>query len=244
MLRDAGAKDVFVVEAVYEKASWPTYGYADMAKKLGVTLVDLNYAEPYKDFAKTSPGTDPFIYDEFTFNPILNEIDAFVSVSKMKCHNVLGVTHTMKNLVGLVPYRFYTMNNGDKYRSGFHGEAAEMKVRLPSVVMDLNHARPVNLSIIDGIMTTEGGEGPWITALTPIAPGIMLGGKNPVATDSVATAAMGFDPTSDYPDEPFVNGHNHLNMAAKLGMGTNRIEEIKVVGETIEDVKMKFTPSY
>ncbi|HMN63314.1 MAG TPA: DUF362 domain-containing protein, partial [Anaerolinea sp.] len=89
LLRDAGAKDVFVVEAVYEKESWPHYGYEEMAKKLGVTLVDLNYAEPYKDFAKTSPGTNPFIYEDFTFNPILNEIDAFVSISKMKCHNVL-----------------------------------------------------------------------------------------------------------------------------------------------------------
>jgi uncharacterized protein (DUF362 family) len=72
----------------------------------------------------------------------------------------------------------------------------------------------------------------------------MLAGKNPVATDAVATAAMGFDPTSDYPDEPFVNGRNHLNMAAKLGMGTNRLEEIKVVGAKIEDVKMQFKTSF
>ena len=244
LLRDAGAKDVFVVEAVYEKESWPHYGYEEMAKKLGVTLVDLNYAEPYKDFAKTSPGTNPFIYEDFTFNPILNEIDAFVSISKMKCHNVLGVTHTMKNLVGLVPYRFYTLNANDKYRSGFHGQAAEMKKRLPSVVMDLNRARPVNLSIIDGILTTEGGEGPWITALTPIKPGIMLAGKNPVATDAVATAAMGFDPTSDYPDEPFVNGYNHLNMAVQLGLGTNKLDEIKVVGASVNEVKVQFKPSY
>ncbi len=244
LLRDAGAKDVFVVEAVYEKESWPVYGYEAMAKKLGVTLIDLNYADPYKDFIKASPGSDPFIYDAFTFNPILSEIDAFVSISKMKCHNSLGVTHSMKNLVGLVPYRFYTMNAGDQYRSGFHGSASEMKNRLPSVVMDLNRARPVNLSIIDGIMSTEGGEGPWITALTPIQPGIMLAGKNPVATDAVATAAMGFDPTSDYPDEPFVNGHNHLNMAAKLGLGTNRLEEITVVGSKIDDVKVQFKASY
>jgi len=244
LLRDAGAKDVFVVEAVYEKESWPHYGYEEMAKKLGVTLVDLNYAEPYKDFAKTSPGTNPFIYEDFTFNPILNEIDAFVSISKMKCHNVLGVTHTMKNLVGLVPYRFYTLNANDKYRSGFHGQASEMKKRLPSVVMDLNRARPVNLSIIDGILTTEGGEGPWITALTPIKPGIILAGKNPVATDAVATAAMGFDPTSDYPDEPFVNGYNHLNMAAQLGMGTNKLDEIKVVGASVDEVKVQFKASY
>ncbi len=241
LLRDAGAKDIFIVEAVYEKESWPYYGYSDMAKQVGATLVDLNYPEPFKDFANTSPGTDPYIYEKLLFNPTLNEIDAFVSISKMKCHNSLGVTHTMKNLVGLVPYRSYRLSTNDFYRSAMHGSASEMRQRLPRVVIDLNRARPVNLGIIDGVMTTEG---PWITAMTPIKPGVLFAGKDPVATDAVATAAMGFDPTGEYPDEPFVNGENHLNLAAHLGLGTNRLDKIKVVGEAIDDVKMQFSVSY
>ena len=244
LLRDAGAKDVYIVEAVYEPESWPHYGYEEMAKRVGATLIDLTYADPFKDFAVTPAGTNPAIYEAFKFNPILNEIDAFVSVSKMKCHNVCGVTHTMKNSVGLVPYRFYKMNPGDQYRSEFHGTPDVMKNRLPNVVIDLNRARPVNLSIIDGILTAEAGEGPWITALTPIQPGVLFAGKDPVATDSVATAAMGFDPTADYPDAPFVNGHNHLNIAAQAGMGTNKLEEIKIIGPSIEQIKVQFKPSY
>ena len=244
LLRDAGAKEIFIVEAVYEKESWPYYGYETMAKEVGATLVDLNYAEPYADFAKTSPGTQPLIYEEFQFNPILNEIDAFVSVSKMKCHNTAGVTHSMKNLFGLVPYRFYEINKGDRYRSAFHGPANETRRRLPQVIMDLNVARPVNLSIIDGVLTSEAGEGPWIPAMGPIKSGLLMAGKNALATDSVATAAMGFDPTADYPDEPFVHANNHLNIAVKLGMGTNKLDEIKVVGEKLADVTQQFKPSY
>jgi len=244
LLRDAGAKEIFIVEAVYEKESWPYYGYESMAKEVGATLVDLNYAEPYADFAKTSPGTQPLIYEEFQFNPILNEIDAFVSVSKMKCHNTAGVTHSMKNLFGLVPYRFYEINKGDRYRSAFHGPANETRPRLPQVIMDLNVARPVNLSIIDGVLTSEAGEGPWIPAMGPIKSGLLMAGKNALATDSVATAAMGFDPTADYPDEPFVHANNHLNIAVKLGMGTNKLDEIKVVGEKLADVTQQFKPSY
>lgn len=244
LLRDAGAKEIFIVEAVYEKESWPAYGYAEMAKQVGATLVDLNYPEPYPDFSETSPGSNPFIYEKFLFNPILNEVDAFVSISKMKCHNSLGVTHTMKNLVGLVPFRSYRLNTTDNYRSAFHGKPAEMRKRLPRVVMDLNRARPVNLGIIDGIMTVEGGEGPWITAMTPIQPGLLFAGKDPVATDAVATAAMGFDPTAEYPNEPFVNGENHLNLAASLGLGTNHLDQIQVVGAKIEEVMMKFAVSY
>lgn len=244
LLKDSGVKDLYIVEAVYEHESWPHYGYEDMAKELGATLIDLNYPEPYKDFVNTAPGEDPLVYDEYIFNPLLTEIDAFVSVSKMKCHNIAGVTHTMKNLFGLVPYPSYTLSPTDRYRSAFHGQPNETRKRVPQIIVDLNRARPVNLSLIDGIMTAEGGEGPWIPAMTQIKPGVMFAGKDPVATDAVATAAMGFDPTADYPDAPFVNGENHLNLAAQMGLGTNRLEEVKVVGPSIEDVMVQFEPSY
>ena len=242
LLRDSGAKDVFIVEAAYEKESWPAYGYTEMAKSVNATLVDLTEAAPYKDFAETVTSTSPFIYEKLKFNPILNEIDAFVSVSKMKCHNIAGVTHTMKNLFGLVPYRFYTLNSGDKYRSEFHG--TEPGKRVPKVIMDVNRARKINLSIIDGVMTAEAGEGPWITAFTPVKANVLFAGKDPVATDSVATAAMGFDPAAEYPTPPFVNGVNHIAIAAQLGLGTNKLDEIKVVGAALSEVTKKFKPSY
>jgi uncharacterized protein (DUF362 family) len=244
LLRDSGVKDLFIVEAVYEKESWPVYGYDTMAKEIGATLVDLNDPDPYSDFTPTTTSDNPLIYDKLTFNPILNEIDTFISVGKMKCHNTAGVTHSIKNLFGLVPYRFYTLNPGDRYRSGFHGKSNETRKRLPSVIMDLNLARPIHLAIVDGIWTAEAGEGPWIPAMTPIKPNLLFAGKDPVATDAVATACQGYDPTSDYPDEPFVHANNHLNMAAELGMGTNRLEDITVVGAKIDDVKMNFKVSY
>jgi uncharacterized protein (DUF362 family) len=244
LLRDAGAKDLFIVEAVYEKESWPHYGYTDMAKSIGATLVDLNYAEPYKDLVEASPGPDPAVYQTYKINPILQEIDAFISVSKMKCHNTAGVTHTMKNLFGLVPFRYYTLNPNDRYRSGFHGQSSETRQRVPKIIVDLNRTRPINLSLIDGIWTTEAGEGPWITAMSPLKPNVMIAGKDPVATDAVATAAMGFDPATDYPKEPFVHAVNHLNIAAKLGLGTNLLQNIQLKGYTIDDVKMNFKASY
>jgi uncharacterized protein (DUF362 family) len=244
LLRDAGAKDIYLLEAAYEPQSWVQYGFTEVANDTGAIIVDLTDAAPYKDFVEVQSSNNPFYYDKFKFNPILTELDAFISVSKMKCHNVAGVTHSMKNSFGLVPYRFYTMNSGDRYRSEFHGQGNEVGKRVPGVIMDLNHARPVNLALIDGILTAEGGEGPWIQWFGPVKPGVMFAGKDPVATDAVATAAMGFDPTANFPDEPFVNGRNHLNMAAELGMGTNRLEDIKVVGGKIDDVKMKFKVSY
>lgn len=242
-VKAAGAKEIFIVEAVYEWDSYKLWGYEEIASDLGVTLIDLNDSKPFNDFVETPVGPDSHIYDKFTFNKILNDVDVFMSVSKMKNHYLAGVTHTMKNLYGLVPYRFYRLNEEDKYRSGFHGTEAQTQQRLPRIIVDINRARPINFSLIDGIKSTQGGEGPWIESLAAIEPGLLIAGKNPVATDAVATAVMGHDPTGEYPESPFVRCVNHLNLAAQAGLGTNRLDEIEVLGLQIADVKTQFVPA-
>ncbi len=244
LLIDAGAGELNIVESVYEWASYKLWGYEEIAKNLNANLIDLNYPEPYKTFVQAPAADGWSIYDQFKFNRILVECDTFVSVAKMKCHIECGVTHSMKNLVGLVPYRFYTLNSGDGWRSGFHGTAAEIKTRLPRVVIDLNLARPIHLSVIDGIKTIEGGEGSWAPAANQVMPGVLVAGKNPVAADAIATAIMGFDPTAEPPDEPFLRSVNHLNLAYSLGMGSNRLNEIEVFGPRVEDLVYPFEPAH
>ncbi len=244
LARDCGAREVYVVESVWEWASFVDWGYVDMAKGLGATLLDLNSPAPYTDYATIPVGSDWFVYESFKLNHLLEEADVLVSVAKMKCHYLLGITQSMKNLIGLAPYKFYERKTGDGYRTGFHGADSETKTRLPRVVMDLNRARPVNLSVIDGIKTVEGSEGPWNNDLRAVSPGILIGGKNPVATDAVAVAAMGFDPTTDYPKAPFLRGENHLNIASRLGLGSNRVADIDVLGVPLEEVKTKFQPAW
>jgi len=240
LLLDAGAKELSIVDSVSEWESFVDWGYIDMAQRIGARLIDLNGTEPYSDYASVLVGKDWFIYEKFIFNHILEEADVFVSVAKMKCHWLLGITQSMKNLVGLAPFKLYERKPGDGNRTGFHGADAETKHRLPRVVMDLNRARPIHLSLIDGIQTVQGGEGPWNQDLILKSPGILIGGKNPVATDAVAAAAMGFDPTTDYPNPPFLRAENHLNIARQLGLGTNRLEDIDILGARLEDVKMHF----
>jgi len=243
LVRDAGAGELFIVEAAYDKESFSSFGYEEVAEALDATLIDLNEPRPYNDFASTPVGEGWFIYDSFTFNHILEEVDAFISVAKMKCHCRCGVTHSMKNLVGLAPVGFYRLNQGDWWRSALHGVGNETKARLPRVILDLNRARPIHLALIDGVKTAEGGEAPR-GSFAPVSPGVLFAGKDPVATDAVATAAMGFDPTVNYPAVPFVNGDNYLNLAYDLGLGTNRLEEIEVVGAAIDDVRSEFAPCW
>jgi len=238
----AGASEVHIVEAVYQWESYTQWGYADLAADLGVSLVDLNDFKPGPDFIEGLVGEGSLIYPSFIFNPILAQVDVFMSVSKMKHHYEAGVTHTMKNLFGLVPYRFYRQNQSDAYRSGFHGAPDETRSRIPRIIVDLNRARPIHFSLVDGIKTVEGGEGPWIETCRPIEPGVLIAGKNCVATDAVATAVMGHDPAADYPHSPFLRGENHLNLAAAAGLGPNRLDEIEVRGVPIETARVQFQP--
>ena len=236
----AGAKDIYIVEAAYEWESYTQWGYEEVAEATDATLIDLNSSKPYDDFIDAPVGENSFIYPTYTINKLLTEVDVFMSVSKMKNHYEAGVTHTMKNLFGLVPYRFYRLNPGDSYRSGFHGQESQTKARIPRIIVDLNRARPIHFGLVDGIMTTEGGEGPWISTINPLRANVLVAGKNPVATDAVATAVMGHDPTGNYPDAPFYRCENHLNIAASMGLGTNKLDEIEVVGASIETVKKQF----
>ena len=243
-VREAGAKELYIVEAVYEDASWAEYGYRDVAKALDAKLIDLNSTAPYTDFAQVPVGDGAYLYKSFNFNHILQDIDTFISVPKLKCHNTAGVTLSMKNLFGTAPMRFYRASERDTYRSGFHGTGNDAGTRVPRIIVDLNRARPINFALIDGIKTTEGGEGPWIKGMAAVDGGVLITGINPLATDAVATAVMGFDPTAPAMKEPFVRSDNHLALAAQMGLGTNKLADIKVVGPSISDVMKKFKPSY
>jgi len=243
-VREAGARELFIVEAVYEWDSYKLWGYEEVARALDATLIDLNAPQPYSDFALTPVGDGWFIYENFIFNHILEDIDVFISVAKMKCHWSCGVTLSMKNLIGLVPLQYYRLDPKHGYRSALHGRGDEFKTRLPRVIIDLNRARPIHLALIDGIKTVEAGEGPWIKTMAPVEPGLLVAGRNPVTTDAVATAVMGFDPTTTPPDAPFLRSDNHLNLAHGLGLGTNRLDEIEVVGAAIEDVRYEFKPCW
>jgi uncharacterized protein (DUF362 family) len=89
---------------------------------------------------------------------------------------------------------------------------------------------PVRLALIDGIKTVEAGAGAWDAGYNPVQPGLLVAGKNPVVTDAVAAALMGFDPDAPSGSHPFSYADNHLRLAREAGLGTNRLGEIGIVG--------------
>lgn len=228
-VKKAGAGNVFIVEAVTQRESFRELGYERIASETGAILLDLNEPYPYMDFTEVPVKPAGFVYQSFVVNRIIETADVLISVSKMKSHYLAGVTHTMKNLFGLVPYRFYRLKEEHWYRSAFHGTSEQVRSRLPRVIVDLARARRIDYGVVDGIFTVEGGEGPWVSRINPIQPGVLIAGKNCVAVDAVAASLMNVDPMGTYPSPPFLHCDNHLNIAREAGLGTNHPHEIDVL---------------
>jgi uncharacterized protein (DUF362 family) len=243
IVKEAGARDVTIVESVYEWASFVEWGYEAIADELAVTLLDLNQTAPYKGYVKKSSGRDPLLYDAFTFNPILEECDVFMSVAKMKCHATAGITLSMKNLVGLVPASFYRLTDTHSHRSELHGPGDEGYTRIPRAIVDLNRARPIHFALIDGIKSVNGGEGPWLRTLRANTPNLLVAGDSALATDTVASSLMGFDAAAPAHSGAFARCDNHFALAAARGLGTNQIAGIDVSGPPLRDVTVKFRPA-
>lgn len=230
-------EDIYIVEAIWDMDSYDLYGYKDIQEALGAKLVNLNYPDPYTEFMDKSTGQDYFFYHKLKMNKILDELDVFVSIPKMKQHYDAALTHSMKNLVGIVPLQYYMMPEQQGWRSRLHFEGGPVGEHLPRSICDLNLARPIHLSIIDGIKNAVGGEGPWNGTFEPAEHGVLLAGKDPVATDSIAVKVMGFNPEDVQIQRPAgAYADNHLYMMNQKGYGTNKMDEIELVGDGADSI--------
>jgi uncharacterized protein (DUF362 family) len=239
LLIDAGASQIRIVDGLGDEAIFQAWGYADVAARVNAELVDLCKPAPYGDFVSFPVGPARQIYDVFYMNAALKEVDVFISFAKMKSHGTTGVTLALKNLIGLAPISLYRRDESHNHRSAFH-ESTVYDQRLPRVAIDLNLAMPVQLALIDGIKTVEAGAGAWDQGYNPVQPGLVIASKNPVAADAVSAAVMGFDPEAPSGSHPFSYADNHLFLAREAGLGSNRLEEIGVVGAAIADVLYTF----
>jgi hypothetical protein len=116
--------------------------------------------------------------------------------------------------------------------------------RVPRIIVDICAARPIDLAIIDGVSAMTGGEGPWTSQAAKIqltTPGVIIAGLNPVSTDAVATAVMGYpDPRAARGVHPFDYCDNHLLLAEQAGLGTADLSQIDVRGLTIAEAKYQY----
>jgi uncharacterized protein (DUF362 family) len=225
---------------------------------------NLGYGKSYAHFKVPNGG---LMFSELDLNHSYADTDVFVSLCKMKQHLTAGVTLSMKNCFGLTPNSLYGDKAGSEEATagrgpihspfGFENSKVqlpglkEIKLspeptwRVPRTIVDICAVRPIHLAIIDGITSMSGGEGPWCAGANKLrftSPGVLVVGRNPVATDAVGTALMGYDdPRAVRGTKPFHFCDNHLLMAEQAGLGTADLAKIEVLGVAIKDARVKYT---
>jgi uncharacterized protein (DUF362 family) len=216
-----------------------------------------------KSYAHLKVPNGGYFFSSFDFNHSYHDTDVMVSMAKLKRHLTAGVTLSMKNLFGITPNSLYGEEAGNEhatkgraplhYKDGFEkitlpGLRADAVSRspferVPKIVVDICSARPIDIAIIDGISAMTVGEGPWCGQAGEIkltTPGVLIVGLNPVSTDAVATAVMGYDPRAPRMSKPFENGENHLLLAEKAGLGTADLAQIDVRGMTVDKARYAY----
>jgi len=225
-----------------------------------------------KPYSTLKVSNKPYIFPAFNLNQSYVDCDFFVSLGKMKNHEEMGVTMSIKNMFGVTPTALYggrepMFHYGQKQAPSGVPQELDPKSnryegwRLPRILVDIIGARPIDLAILDGIVSTCGGEGPWVLGAKPIKPGILVVGRNCVNTDAVAMATMGYNPRAgrheapyrlykgpdNHPkeqltpaDETFQYADNMMLLAEAVGIGSADLTKIDVRGVAIKDAVFDF----
>jgi uncharacterized protein (DUF362 family) len=220
-----------------------------------------------KSYHRFNTPTGAYIFPGYDLNHSYADADVYVSMAKLKNHATCGMTLSMKNMFGTTPSSIYGDDAGidepnENARNGrlsvchagkrepsksapqeFNPKSPrDPSYRMPRIVAELVAARPLNIGFVDGIETVTGGEGPWIRNLRWVHPGLMFLGTNPLTTDVVATATVGYDPRAQRGTTPFEDCDNMFTLAEALGVGTTDLKGIEVVGTPIERARFAFGP--
>ena len=155
-------------------------GYADLAERKGLRLVDFNTRDVVDSVAE-----DAGQWRHLKLPAIAAEA-WIVSIPVLKDHSFTGTTIAMKNMFGLVPAPFY---GGSWNKSRMHAPSTDR-----SVVDVCLHKAP-DLCVVDAVTALTGMH----LSGTPRSLDLILASFDPVAVDALGSALLGHDPrTLDY----------------------------------------------
>lgn len=214
---------------------WQKSGYADLARRRGIKLVNLNFDEPVR-----VPIEGGKVLKEVRVARTMVEGKYLVNAAKLKTFLLGEASLCTKNLMGVViPQRerwfckewmLKGMAISREERDERRRELLTSRLREEAEVFfhrvcDLALVIRPSLNMIDGIVARE-GTGFFRGRNIPV--GLAVAGVNPVCVDAVASYLIGLDPSQV----------GVLRVATERGLGTNRIEEIKVYQAVDGELRM------
>jgi uncharacterized protein (DUF362 family) len=181
-------------------------GYVDLGRKHGLKVLDLNM-----DDSVLVRIPEPLSMGKVRVSRTAYESDFRISVGKLKVHSIAVTTGCLKNMMGVL--------SGRRWKLIVHSD-------IHNRIVDLNRVVLPHLGIIDGIVGNQRDE----VKSYPRKSGLLLGGYDPVAVDSIASEVMGVS----WREVP------HLLHAQTAGLGIADPAKIEILGPMVEEVKQVF----
>jgi len=198
------------------------YGYMKLLDKYPVKLMDLDSEKIEK----------LYVFDEKDFKPhpvrmsgvLLDKDNFIVSVARMKTHDRIVATLSLKNIVLGAPVKDLGFSWSKSRKPGtvndkpiVHGSGYR---GLNYNLYALSHQLHPHLALIDGF---EGMEGNGPNSGTPVDHRVCVASLDWLAADRVGIELMGID---------FAKV-GYLNYCAQTGSGTADLSKINIIGEPI-----------
>ncbi len=192
-----------------------TTGFRRVCQDLGVPLINLRET----GFVEV-PLRGDVLKSVYIARPVL-ESDAVFNLPKLKTHSFTAFTGALKNMYGIIPCGL---------RLEYHRRFPRNEV-FSRMLVDVFSASPPSLSIMDAVIGME-GEGP--SSGVPRKIGLIIGSRDAVAVDAVASRVVGYHPLSVFT----------TSVAHDRGLGIGDLQRIDILGERVQDVEVQdFRPS-
>jgi uncharacterized protein (DUF362 family) len=229
-LKSIGKTDVVIGETCATDPTMVAFdncGYFNLARKYPVRFMDLS-TEGYEVVGVYAPTGTRYL----RISKVLASPDYFViSAAKIKTHNYLVGTLSLKNIVMGAPIvdqgKYRNIANCANDKEGMHNGWSDAQYLNDNVHLLTPRLAP-DLAVIDGYTAMQ-GDGPcWGTA---VEHHVAIVGMDWLAADRVGVELMGINPLD----------LAYLSYCAQTGYGQYDLTKIEVLGESIASLKRTYT---
>lgn len=184
-------------------------GIYDVVREMKCRLVDFDDAVEVK-------GVHQGIFTRLEVPRVVVDSDHLINLPKLKTHGMTTMTLSVKNVFGCIP--------GTK-KIQWHLRAGVDRHYFAHMLVDLYGIIRPGLNVVDAVVGME-GDGPG--GGEPRKIGLIFAGSDGIAVDSAICKVIGLAPQDLLTSR----------IGSELGLGVSELEDIEIVGERVDQVKV------
>jgi uncharacterized protein (DUF362 family)/Pyruvate/2-oxoacid:ferredoxin oxidoreductase delta subunit len=185
-------------------------GIYEVVRKMNCELVDFTDAMKVK-------GGHQGVFRTLEVAKAVMDCDLLINLPKLKAHSMTTMTLSVKNLFGCVP---------GARKVQWHFRAGVNRRYFAQMLVDLYGIVRPGLNVVDAVVGME-GDGP--NGGDPRDMGLVFAGADGIAVDSTICDVVGLPPLDLLTNR----------IGSDLGLGVGKLRDIEVVGEALEEVRVK-----